>query len=294
MRASLASTIAPPSTFQNHLPCVPPSSRRTIRPNLLSPEYVACMSSAKSEAIVIRLADFSESSRVVTFFSEEFGKISALAKGAKRLKSSFEGGIDLLSTCRIVLIQRPSTSLNLLTEAKRVRRFAPSSGRLDSLYGGYYVAELLSSLTEDNDPHPLVYHDTILALESFQEDTDPGPALARFELRLLQITGHLPSFDACVMCGVSITEGRGPWGLWLAQGGVICKGCQKSEYKSHPLQTGTLRVLEKLAADDGSLGSRISISKQQCDEIRTLTTKSIIYLLGRRPRLMRYVEPKSG
>ena len=252
------------------------------------------MSSVKSDAVVIRLADFSETSRVVTFFTAEFGKMSALAKGAKRLKSAFEGGIDLLSTCRIVFIQRPSTSLNLLTEAKLVAKFTPSPSRLDSLYGGYYVAELLSLLTEDGDPHPQLYNDSLLALDSFRDDSDPGPALARFELRLLQTTGHLPAFDACVVCGVSTMESRGPWALWLAQGGVICKGCQKSEYKSHPLQTGTLRVLEKLAADDGSLGSRINISKQQCDEIRTLTTSSITYLLGKRPRLMRYVEPRSG
>jgi DNA repair protein RecO (recombination protein O) len=252
------------------------------------------MSSEKSEAVVIRLADFSETSRVVTFFSEEFGKMSALAKGAKRLKSAFEGGIDLLSTCRIVFIQRQSASLNLLTEAKLVTKFTPSPGRLDSLYGGYYVAELLSLLTEDGDPHPQVYKDSLLALDSFRDDSDPGPALARFELRLLQITGHLPAFDACMLCGVSTKEGHGPWALWLAQGGVICKACQKSEYKSHPLQTGTLRVLEKLASDDVSLGSRINISKQQCDEIRTLTTSSITYLLGKRPRLMRYVEPRTG
>ncbi len=249
------------------------------------------MSSAKSDAVVIRLADFSESSRVVTFFTEEFGRISALAKGAKRLKSAFEGGIDLLSTCRIVFIRRPSTSLNLLTEARLVARFSPSSRRLDSLYGGYYVAELLAALTEDEDPHPDLYQDTIHVLEAFRDDCDPGPALARFELRLLQSTGHLPSFDACVICGQPVESGQGPWALWLAQGGVICRDCQKPQYQSQPLQTGTLRVLLTLASVESALTPRLSISKQQCQEIRTLTTSSITYLLGRRPRLLRYVSP---
>jgi len=249
------------------------------------------VSTEKSEAIVIRLADFSETSCVVTLFTSDFGKISALAKGAKRLKSAFEGGIDLLSRCRIVFIQRHSTSLNLLTEAKLVERFAPSPTRLDSLYGGYYVAELLSSLTEDNDPHPLLFQDALHALDSFRDDTDPSPSLARFELRLLQITGHLPAFDCCIVCGKATESGRGPWSLWLAQGGVICADCKRPEYKSRPLQTGTLRVLNTLATEESSLGARINISKQQCDEIRQLTTSSITYLLGKKPRLMRYVEP---
>ncbi len=53
------------------------------------------MSLEKTDALVIRQVDFSESSRVVTFFSREFGRFSAMAKGAKRLK----GHLMLLLTC---------------------------------------------------------------------------------------------------------------------------------------------------------------------------------------------------
>ena len=61
------------------------------------------MSSEKSDAIVIRQADFSESSRVLTLFTRDFGKISCLAKGVKRLKTAFEGSLDLLSECSVEL-----------------------------------------------------------------------------------------------------------------------------------------------------------------------------------------------
>ncbi|MCP4512694.1 MAG: DNA repair protein RecO, partial [Fuerstiella sp.] len=94
------------------------------------------MSTEKAEAIVIRQADFSESSRVVTFFSKEFGKFSALAKGAKRLKGPFDAALDLLSMCRIVFIRKSSGTLSLLTQASLDSRFSPVSGSLNSLYGG--------------------------------------------------------------------------------------------------------------------------------------------------------------
>ena len=42
------------------------------------------MSLEKTDAIVIRLVDFSETSCVVTLFSRDYGKIAALAKGARR------------------------------------------------------------------------------------------------------------------------------------------------------------------------------------------------------------------
>ena len=94
------------------------------------------MSTEKSDALVIRQADFSETSRVVTFFSRDFGKLAALAKGAKRLKGQFEAALDLLSTCRIVFIRKSTDSLNLLTEASLVARFRPSGRNLTALYGG--------------------------------------------------------------------------------------------------------------------------------------------------------------
>ena len=103
------------------------------------------MSLEKADALVIRQADFSESSRVVTFFSREFGKFAALAKGAKRLKGPFDAALDLLSTCRVVFIRKSSGTLNLLTEARLTQRFTPQNsgtpGSLNSVYGGYYVAE---------------------------------------------------------------------------------------------------------------------------------------------------------
>ena len=62
------------------------------------------MAAEKTLAIVVRAYDFSETSRVVTLFTEEFGKITALAKGCKRPKSPFESALDVLTLSRIVFL----------------------------------------------------------------------------------------------------------------------------------------------------------------------------------------------
>ena len=114
------------------------------------------MSSEKSDAIVIRQVDFSETSKVVTLFTRDMGKISAMAKGARRLKGPFDAALDLLAVCRIVFLRKSASSLDLLTEAQLIKRFRPNDRDLTRHYGGYYVAELLDSLTEAGDPHPVV------------------------------------------------------------------------------------------------------------------------------------------
>src|SRR5262249_7140061 len=83
------------------------------------------MSSEKSAAIVIRQVDFSESSRVVTMFTREFGKVAVLAKGAKRLKGPFEAALDLLAVCDVVFIRKSTSGLDILTEARLQTRFRP-------------------------------------------------------------------------------------------------------------------------------------------------------------------------
>ena len=111
------------------------------------------MPAEKTLAIVLRLVEFSETSCVTTLFTEEFGKVGALAKGARRPKGPFDSALDLLAVCRIVFIHKSADALDLLTEAKMERRFRAASRDLTRLYAGYYVAELLRSLTDYGDPH---------------------------------------------------------------------------------------------------------------------------------------------
>src|SRR5262245_56372561 len=141
------------------------------------------MAAEKALALVLRTTDWSETSRIATLWTREFGKVRILAKGGRRLKSNFENSLDLLTLCRVVFLRKSSGGLDLLTEARVEERSPRLRADLQALYSGYYIAELLSDWTEDYDALPVLFDEALAALRNMgQPDIPTGHRLARFEL----------------------------------------------------------------------------------------------------------------
>jgi DNA repair protein RecO (recombination protein O) len=251
------------------------------------------VSTEKADAIVIRQVDFSESSRIVTFFSREFGKLTAMAKGAKRLKGPFDAALDLLSTGRIVFIRKSAGTLNLLTEARLTTRFRPQGADLLRVYGGYYVADLLNGLTEDFDPHPDLFDQSARVLQSLcSADSTPSLSIVHFEVVLLREIGLLPNLDGCSVCGNAITF-HGQFTHWASQGGLLCAGCRREEYSGKSVSAESVRFMRQLANPESTdppptpPTPPAQATLKQCHQ---LAVSAITSALGRRPRTLRYLE----
>ena len=213
------------------------------------------MAAEKTNAIVLRLVEFSETSVIVTLMTRDFGKITAMAKGARRPKSPFEAALDVLAVCRIVFLHKTSGAMSLLTEAKLERRFRSSQTNLDCLYTGYYIVELLSSLTDEGDPHPELFdiaNEFIEQIDSAQFDkTNLKENLLQFELRALDLLGHKPMLTKCVGCGKEKTNlNRVSFGLNV--GGIICPNCRRGQKNIVSLSSDALAIL--LEAVGGQIG----------------------------------------
>jgi DNA repair protein RecO (recombination protein O) len=244
------------------------------------------MSTEKATAIIIRGTDFSETSKVVTLWTKEFGKVRALAKGGRRLKSNFDVALDLLTVCGIVFIRKSSGTLDLLTEARVEERFPQLRGDLAALYGAYYVAEMLGDWTQDYDPHPTLFDEAIATLRNLGQTGVPaGPCVAHFELVLLRELGYGPALNFCADCGEELTGQN--LAFSAAGGGVLCLRCQPKQRERRPLSDGAWRALEQLqASGDGWRGFQEPALR---NEVRQLLNHYVTYLLGRRPRLLPYL-----
>lgn len=240
------------------------------------------MAAEKTQGIVIRSVDFSETSKVVTLFTEDLGKIAALAKGGRRLRGGFEVSLDLISVVGIGVLRKPSAELDLLTEAVLVERFAGLRKNLGSLYGAYYVAELLDAMTARHDPHPGLFEPSVSAVRRLADGGDQRDILASFQLRLLKELGIAPRFDACARCGDPLN--KGPTKSYNpADGGLICGRCGRERGKAGaPIRDEVIECL--LAWDEGAQTEHWSRSAR-ADGWRVVTG-AVTYHLARRPKLL--------
>lgn len=249
------------------------------------------MAAEKAIALVLRTADWSDTSRIATLWTREFGKVRVLAKGGRRLKSNFDSALDLLTVCSIVLLRKSSGSLDLLTEARVVQRFPRLRRDLAALHAAYYIAELLADWTEDYDPHPSLFDEALAALEDLgtslpgEQQSVTGPRLARFELVLLRELGYSPVLDVCVICQ-SPVNGHG-LSFSPAAGGVVCPDCQGRSRDSKPLASQTWEALRALKESGEAWQQAWSPAARK--GVRQLLDHYVTYLLGRRPRLLPYL-----
>ena len=181
------------------------------------------MPATRTLALVLRTVEVFETSLVATLFTRELGKVAVLAKGARRLKSPLQGGLDLLGVSDIVLFPKASEALDLLAEAVPVERFASLRRDLAALYAGYYIAELLIDLTDIHDPHPRLFDAARITLRHLGDADLRTRRIMRFELACLRELGLMPALDRCAQCGASVE--------FFAGSGVVRAGVRRGRLR---------------------------------------------------------------
>ncbi len=156
------------------------------------------MASSRDRAICLRTVKFSETSQILTLFCRRTGIIRCIAKGAHRRTkagaSSFDGGADLLDVGDCVFIHHTQRDLATLTEWKLIEGHLHLRNNLRAVYIGQYLAEVISLLLAELDPHPVIFDRMRVTLAAMGTPRIEEEFLA-MQLDLLQDAGYLPDFN---------------------------------------------------------------------------------------------------
>jgi DNA repair protein RecO (recombination protein O) len=169
-------------------------------------------------AVILRSVALRESDLLVILLTLDHGKVEAIARGARRSKKRFAGGLP--SGARGEATVQPARR----GKFPSLSGFTPTSdharlGRdLDAFAYANYVCELADRLTVSNDPDPRTFAALVLAIEDACGDGRSPAVLRRFELALLDALGLLPALGACAVCTRPV-EGAA---FDPERGGVLC------------------------------------------------------------------------
>lgn len=141
---------------------------------------------------MLRVWDYSETSQTVSLLCRETGALRGLAKGAKRPRGSFGGGLELLTRGEISFISKPAVELATLTEWDLQEVFWGPRKDLASHRAALYLADACHHSVLDQDPHPALFDALVDALRALDDPRATDAVLAAFQWTLLSEMGYRP------------------------------------------------------------------------------------------------------
>lgn len=245
------------------------------------------MTIEKAAAVVVRLSDYSETSQIATFVTDNVGILRAIVKGAKRPSGPTGGALDLLTVSEIVFSTPRSGGLATLREGRTIEQFPQLRDRVSRYYAGLYFAEISTLLGEGSEGSPELFAllvDSLRALGRVAEDRIAN-LVAFFEGRLLSIVGLKPNLETCARCGAGV--GRSSTArLSLEDGGLLCKSCPGGT----PIRPGSLAALRRVFESSLESIPRLTLRRELMKDVSGVLSAAILLGCQRVPRTMRYAK----
>lgn len=229
------------------------------------------------EGIVLRRRPFAEADRVLVLITRDHGKLSVLARGARRAKARNAAGLDLLTRSELLLV--PGRGMAALAQARPVGLPWPGADIVRTACGGV-LAELVDATLEEGHPDPELYRMVVTARERM---ADPGGD-ARLELALsafqiASVGGYRPELSRCAICGDELQDREG--GFLPSLGAVVQGSCWTAQLGALACSGSALRILRRMEADDQSTLRRLRWSDSLRDQVEAILLAHLEHHLDR-------------
>ncbi len=246
----------------------------------------------KTSAILLRRVDYGDADLILTLFAEDFGKVSVIAKHAKKSRKRFAGVLELFSHLNIQCRQRRTGGgLAVLEEAQIIEPHATLREHiLKTAYASYW-AELVVVWTEDDQPLAPLYDLLVYALGELNAGRQVDAQLnLAFQMRFMALAGLCPNLNYCCVCRTALENFQATaTGFDLPRGGVCCRTCDQADEPALCLSRGTIKQLQWIAGGDLARIGRIRFSSAALHEAQNFLEAFVPYHLGKEPRSLKFL-----
>ena len=183
-------------------------------------------------ALVLDSHDYGESDKIVVFFCQEVGRISALARGAHRSKKRFLNKLEIFTFLQISYSRASAGGLYMLTEAELVNSFITLRTNLTSYRAASIVREYLLLATRETSDDDQLFQLALWAFHSLNSGVDQHQSLALFLIKFFDVLGYRPDLSTCRNCQTRPAGNDEVW-FHVLSGTMLCPNCGSGREPGH-------------------------------------------------------------
>lgn len=224
----------------------------------------------KTDAVVLHARRIRESSKIVTLYTREYGKMSVMARGVMAPKSKYGSVLQPMAYLSVVFYRKEGRDLQNLSGAESIERFAILNADLERMTTGLAVVEIVNAVMHDENRHEEIFDLLVQALRALNvPESDERAVGLWFHIRLASDLGYALSTHACGVCGEAFDAERSPLPYSLALGAPLCSEHQSST-PYRPLRNGTFHLLRALLNLDLAEASAIRTTTPEAVELQDI------------------------
>ena len=230
-----------------------------------------------TQGIVLKSVTYKENDLILTIFSRKLGKISAIARGAKKSKSSLLSSSQIFAYSNFTL--KREGNMYRVTQSEIIKSFYNLSYNFDAFSYATYILKLIDNFMIDNQPNNRLFVLLAQSLYLFSEENiDMEYVTLCFELKFLDYIGFRPIVNTCVSCYNS--DFKNPV-FNIYEGGILCEKCSSNFEHNLRLNITTVKLMDYILKHDLLSCSKAKVSKYLINELSKILKIYINEYLGK-------------
>lgn len=206
----------------------------------------------KTQAIVLRKIDFGETSRIAQFYTEDYGKLSAIIKGARSPKSKIGSLVDTMNLLQLVLYKKETREVQLVSQVDLIKHYSGIRDNYEKYISASAVIELLSNMTLENEHSKKLFEGTV-RIFTLLDSTDGNPKIlfTKYFLFFLKEIGYEFQLRRCNICHNEINS-KSLVSINF-ETGLMCDDCRKDHLTNYDFSEELLNLLLCLNSKQNSI-----------------------------------------
>lgn len=239
------------------------------------------MSLTKTRGVVLRAINIKEADRILEIYTDDLGKVRAVAKGVRKIQSRLAGHLEPFTYVDLMFAQGRG-DLPTITAARAISHYPGVRHDLKRVAAASYVAELVGRLTPDGQVSRRFPELLRAALKEFNSQSDPSRVASYYEWQALIVSGWEPNLRSCVHCSEHLYPQALSFSISL--GGVLCKNCHAHDKEAVQVSPEAVKLLRVYSEQPFRETQGLLVSDKVRKEVKRLVSQVVRYTLEREPR----------